>query len=95
METRVWSRHGGGNPPTVPMVFVEKGPRERPRDAICGKLEDEGPQGDGQHYKIIASGCVWIYLTDCNGNVQSGTQYQCTPGNTLIVAGCHAFGCDC
>lgn len=62
---------------------------------ICGKLEYWKAEGDYTYYHIRAEGCVWIYLTDCHGKVEAGTQYECVSGNDLKVEGCHAFGCRC
>jgi hypothetical protein len=64
-------------------------------DAICGKLQFDHVEGTATIYREIASGCVWVYLTDCNGVVQAGMQVNCVVGNTLRVEGCHAFGCSC
>jgi len=64
-------------------------------DAICGKLEFDHIEGNASIYREVASGCIWVYLTDCNGVIQAGTQINCVAGNTLRVEGCHAFGCSC
>jgi hypothetical protein len=64
-------------------------------DAICGKIEFDHLEGDATIYRQVAVGCLWIYLTDCNGVIKSGMQFNCVPGNTLRVEGCHSFGCTC
>lgn len=64
-------------------------------DTICGKLEPAGQNGNTYIYREVGAGCIWVYLTDCNGNIDAGSQHNCVPGNTLTVEGCHAFGCNC
>jgi len=65
------------------------------KEAICGKLEYAGQNGSTYLYREVGAGCIWVYLTDCNGNIDAGMQHNCVPGNTLTVEGCHAFGCNC
>lgn len=64
-------------------------------DAICGKLVFDHVEGNSSIYREVASGCIFVYLTDCNGVIQAGIQHNCVAGNTLRVEGCHAFGCSC
>jgi hypothetical protein len=64
-------------------------------DAICGKLEFDHVDGSAYIYREVASGCIWVYLTDCNGVIQAGITHNCVAGNILRVEGCHAFGCSC
>jgi hypothetical protein len=91
--TRVWSKRGGGNnPPMTPTLFVAKGDRIA-ADVYCGKLQFVGQNGGESEYKVIASGYVWVYTTDCVDTVESGFLFTCVPSQTLIVQGCHAFGC--
>ena len=106
MVTRIVSRYTrSGRMPQFPRpeVLVERElPRRGAGDLICpigGKnvlvLEFVGTQDDESTYNVKADTCIWILLTDCNGNIQAATQYTCITGNTLIVDGCHAFNCDC
>lgn len=96
METRIISRHTPDGKTQLPKaeVLVE---REllKVHDLICGLLEFVGTDNDVSTYNVKGSGCVWILLTDCNGNIDAATQYNCIPGNTLQVTGCHGFNCDC
>lgn len=89
----IWSKSSGTPPPAKPTVYREEKRGPPHRELICGKLQDEGPQPDGEHYKVVANGYVWVYLTDCNGTVDSAFQYSCIAGSTLVISGCHAFGC--
>ena len=75
-------------------VFVNKRP-ENVQDLICGKLQYVREDGDYTVYAEQADGCIWVYLTDCNGKVDAGTTHNCVRGNELKVQGCHAFGCQC
>ena len=75
-------------------IFVDDTPPQS-RDTVCGKLQFLDQQGDTTYYSVVGAGCIWIYLTDCQGTIVSGTQHQCQPGTTLSVTGCHAFGCNC
>jgi hypothetical protein len=74
-------------------VLVEN--ENAPAAAICGKLEFDHQDGNVSFYRVVGTGCIWVYLTNCNGSIESGIQYQCQPGNSLNVTGCHAFGCQC
>jgi hypothetical protein len=78
----------------ITKIFVNDS-KPRPDDVYCGLLNFIGQQGDTYNYSVIGRGCVWIYLTDCQGNVEAGQEYNCIPGNTLQVEGCHSFGCGC
>jgi hypothetical protein len=75
-------------------IFVND-TRPGPNADICGLLRFSGSNGDTYSYAVVGNGCVTIYLTDCQGNVEAATQYTCIAGNTLNVEGCHAFGCSC
>jgi hypothetical protein len=66
-----------------------------PKDAICGLLNYQSQNGETYYYSEVGTGCLWVYLTDCNGNIEAATTHYCTPGHTLTVDGCHAFGCGC
>jgi len=74
-------------------VFIEN--NENNLETVCGKLQFNHQDGNITYYDVVANGCAWVYLTDCNGNIDSGFQYQCWAGNSLNVEGCHAFGCQC
>jgi hypothetical protein len=78
-----------------PDVLVENGASII--EPICGKLEFDHyePAPDRTYYKIIADGCITVYLTDCHGSMTSSIQYMCVAGQQLYIDGCHAFGCDC
>lgn len=66
------------------------------RTDVCpGLFEYSGTVGDDTYYKCTGAGCVWIYLTDCNGTADASLQYQCVPGVTFKVTGCHTFACSC
>ena len=64
---------------------------------ICDKIEKdhEDPLNDRIYYNVIGDGCIMVYHTDGNGNVESAQSYTCVIGNTLYVEGNHGFGCDC
>jgi hypothetical protein len=66
-----------------------------PNTPICGVLNYTGQNGDEYSYAVVGNGCVTIYQTDCNGNIETAVSYTCVPGNTLTVQGCHSFGCGC
>lgn len=78
------------------LILREKGAMHlKTMDAICGKLEFYSSSGDSTIYNVVANGCVMVFLTDCNGNIEAGSSYECVIGNRLSVEGCHAFGCSC
>jgi hypothetical protein len=96
METRILSRytvHGQTQLPDAEVLVESALPKRK--DLICGLLEYVGTDGDVSTYNVKGSGCVWVILTDCNGTILAATQYNCVPGNTLNVTGCHGFNCDC
>ena len=67
----------------------------RPDAPICGVLNYIGQNGDTYTYQCVGRGCVTIYLTDCQGNVEASEEYNCIPPNNLQVEGCHSIGCGC
>lgn len=74
-------------------IFIEKNPTSAVD--VCGLLVFDRVEENITYYNVVANGCVWVYLTDCNENIEAGMQYQCYSGNSLNIEGCHAFGCQC
>ena len=66
-------------------------------DLICGKLKWLKSESGSTTYEERAAGCVWVYTSDCKGNIETEIQHVCTPPNLLIVqdSDCPSFGCDC
>jgi hypothetical protein len=65
-------------------------------DGVCGLLRYKSGGAPGTtYYDVTGEGCVTIYLTDAQGNMQSSMQYQCHKGAELSVDGYHSFGCSC
>jgi hypothetical protein len=80
---------------TSPGTVISYGGPNSPFNLICDKLEYVGMEGDTSVYDEKAYGCIWIYLLDYSGNIQTGQEHICSPPNKLKVPGPHSFGCDC
>src|SRR5581483_5360845 len=63
----------------------------KPNTPICGLLNFIGQNGDTYTYSCVGTGCITIYLTDCQGNVEAATAFNCITGNNLQIEGCHGF----